>query len=60
MSGRRDQHEPDQRGRTEPTLGNLDQLDAPPRDTPPRDGLPSMKVEPRNARTASLGSTTTG
>lgn len=50
MSGRRDQHEPDQRGRTEPTLGNLDQLDAPPRDMPPRDGLPSMKIEPRNAR----------
>ncbi|MBD8878960.1 hypothetical protein IHE49_00540 [Rhodanobacter sp. 7MK24] len=55
MSGRRDQHESEQRGRTEPTLGNLDQLDAPSRrgslrDAPPRDDLPSMKAEPRNAR----------
>ncbi|MBD8899640.1 hypothetical protein [Rhodanobacter sp. DHG33] len=55
MSGRRDQHESDHRGRTEPTLGNLDQLDAPPdratlRDPPPRDDLPSMPIEPRNAR----------
>jgi hypothetical protein len=50
MSGRRDQHESDHRGRTEPTLGNLDQLDAPPRHVPPRDGLPSMKVEPRSTR----------
>ncbi|BFI95202.1 MAG: hypothetical protein RSP_07120 [Rhodanobacter sp.] len=50
MSGRRDQHEPDHRGRTEPTLGNLDQLDAPPRSAPPRDGLPSMKIDPRDAR----------
>ncbi len=50
MSGRRDQHESDHRGRTEPTLGNLDQLDAPPRHAPLRDGLPSMKVEPRGTR----------
>lgn len=48
MSGRRDQHESDHRGRTEPTLGNLDQLDAPPRDDTPRDDLPSMKTEPRD------------
>ena len=53
MSGHRDQHDSDPRGRTEPTLGNLDQLDAPPnrsslRDEPPRDDLPSMKIEPRN------------
>ncbi|MBD8872320.1 hypothetical protein [Rhodanobacter sp. DHB23] len=52
MSGRRDQHEPEQRGRTEPTLGNLDQLDAPPRQATPRDDLPSMKAEPRGARAA--------
>lgn len=55
MSGRRDQHESEHRGRTEPTLGNLDQLDAPPhkaslRDAPPRDDLPSMKTEPRGPR----------
>jgi hypothetical protein len=50
MSGRRDQHESDHRGRTEPTLGNLDQLDAPPSHTSPRDDLPSMQAEPRNAR----------
>ncbi|MEW9572454.1 hypothetical protein ABQJ54_11895 [Rhodanobacter sp. Si-c] len=37
MSGRRDQHESESRGRTEPTLGDLDQLDAPPRSAPPRD-----------------------
>lgn len=50
MSGRRDQHETEHRGRTEPTLGNLDQLDAPPRGELPRDDLPSMKTEPRSAR----------
>ena len=50
MSGRRDQHESDHRGRTEPTLGNLDQLDAPPSHTSPRDDLPSMQAEPRSAR----------
>ena len=50
MSGHRDQHESDHHGRTEPSLGNLDNLDAPLHDAPPRDDLPSMKVEPRHAR----------
>lgn len=52
MSGRRDQHESDNRGRTEPTLGDLDQLDAPPRSASPRDDLPSLNIEPRTARGA--------
>lgn len=51
MNGRRGQHESDHRGRTEPTLGNLDQLDAPPRQASPRDDLPSMQAEPRSVRT---------
>ncbi|HEY8682692.1 MAG TPA: tetratricopeptide repeat protein [Rhodanobacter sp.] len=50
MSGNRDQHEADSRGRTEPTLGDLDHLDAPRE--PSRDGLPQVTVEPRRARTA--------
>ena len=47
MSGRRDQHESDPQGRTEPTLGNLDQLDAADaRDTrKPDDGLPKVTVD---------------
>ncbi|MBA2079277.1 hypothetical protein [Rhodanobacter sp. PCA2] len=47
MSGRRDQHEPESRGRTEPTLGSLDQLDAPPRGAPMRDDPPWPDAEPR-------------
>ncbi len=47
MSGRRDQHEPESRGRTEPTLGSLDQLDAPPRGAPMRDDPPWPDTEPR-------------
>ena len=48
MNGRRDQHESEPRGRTEPTLGNLDQLDAPPRSTLPRDDPPWQEDdEPR-------------
>lgn len=50
MSGRRDQHESDHRGRTEPTLGDLGQLDEPPRGAAPRDDLPSLNIEPRTAR----------
>lgn len=50
MSGRRDQHESDHRGRTEPTLGDLGQLDEPPRGAAPADDLPSLNVEPRVAR----------
>ncbi|GAA0704744.1 hypothetical protein ISN75_17500 [Dyella marensis] len=47
MNGRRDQHESDPQGRTEPTLGNLDQLDAADaRDTrKPDDGLPKVTVD---------------
>jgi tetratricopeptide (TPR) repeat protein len=48
MSVRRDQHEADSHRRTEPTLGNIDQLDAPR--GPASDGLPQVKVEPRDAR----------
>ena len=53
MSGRRDQHEADSHGRTEPTLGDMDHLDAPR--APAGDGLPQVTVEPRHsrARTAS-------
>ncbi|MEW9623943.1 hypothetical protein [Rhodanobacter geophilus] len=40
MSGRRDQHESEPRGRTEPKLGNLDQLDVPPRSASPHDDDP--------------------
>lgn len=50
MSGRRDQHDADSRGRTEPTLGDLDHLDA-PRAPLGDDGLPQVKVEPRHGRT---------
>ncbi|MBT2116082.1 hypothetical protein KK141_00940 [Dyella sp. LX-66] len=47
MNGRRDQHESDPQGRTEPTLGNLDQLDAADaRDArKPDDGLPKVTVD---------------
>jgi len=52
MSGRRDQHDADSHGRTEPTLGDLDHLDAPPRaPLPLNDGLPQVTVEPRHGRT---------
>jgi tetratricopeptide (TPR) repeat protein len=46
MSGHRDPHESGPPGRTEPTLGDLDQLDS-PRARSPRDGLPAIAVEPR-------------
>lgn len=48
MSGNRDQHDVNARGRTEPTLGDLDHLDAPVR--PSGDGLPQVNVEPRQRR----------
>ena len=48
MSGRRDQHDADAPRRTEPTLGDLDHLDAPR--APSGDGLPQVKVEPRQPR----------
>ncbi|TPG46103.1 hypothetical protein EAH75_15865 [Rhodanobacter glycinis] len=46
MSGRRDQHDAHPPTRTEPTLGDLDRLDAPR--APSRDGLPEVSVEPRH------------
>jgi hypothetical protein len=45
MSGRRDQHDSNSHGRTEPTLGDLDHLDAPR--APSSDGLPQVTIEPR-------------
>jgi len=50
MSGRRDQHEADSHGRTEPTLGDLDHLDAPR--APSDDDLPQVTVERRYSRAA--------
>jgi len=50
MSGRRDQHEADSHGRTEPTLGDLDHLDEPR--SPSDDGLPQVTVEARQPRAA--------
>jgi hypothetical protein len=54
MSERRDQHNADSRGRTEPTLGDLDHLDAP---RAPGDGLPQVTAEPRRAHAATHMST---
>lgn len=48
MSGRRDQHDGHPPIRTEPTLGDLDRLDAPR--TAHGDGLPQVSVEPRHPR----------
>ena len=48
MSGRRDQHDAHPPIRTEPTLGDLGQLDAPR--APAGDGLPQVSVEPRRPR----------
>ena len=48
MSGHRDPYEADSRGRTEPTLGDIGQLDAP--SAPPGDGLPQIMIEPRPRR----------
>jgi len=45
MSGRRNQHDAYPPARTEPVLGDLDQLDAPR--APVTDGLPQVSVEPR-------------
>ncbi|HUW54628.1 MAG TPA: hypothetical protein VMV99_14560 [Rhodanobacter sp.] len=48
MSGHRDPYEADSRGRTEPTLGDIGQLDTP--SASPGDGLPQIMVEPRPRR----------
>jgi tetratricopeptide (TPR) repeat protein len=49
MSGNRENHQSDPRGRTEPTLGDIDRLDAPV-PAPAPDGLPQVTVEPRVSR----------
>jgi tetratricopeptide (TPR) repeat protein len=49
MSGNRENHENDPRRRTEPTLGDIDRLDA-PAPAPASDGLPQVTVEPRVSR----------
>ncbi|MEP7184532.1 MAG: hypothetical protein ABI767_01735 [Rhodanobacter sp.] len=49
MSGRRDQHDAKPSIRTEPTLGDLDDLDA--SRAPIGDGLPNITVEPRRPQT---------
>jgi len=49
MSGNWENHENDPRGRTEPTLGDIDRLDA-PAPAPASDGLPQVTVEPRVSR----------
>ncbi|WP_199100212.1 tetratricopeptide repeat protein [Dyella sp. ASV21] len=53
MNGRKDQHEHGSQGRTEPTMGNLDNLEAPvqaPRDD---DGLPHFSSGPEHRRGSS-------
>jgi tetratricopeptide (TPR) repeat protein len=55
MSGNRENHENDPRGRTEPTLGDIDRLDA-PAPAPASDGLPQVTVEPRVSRTRTRAS----
>jgi tetratricopeptide (TPR) repeat protein len=49
MSRNRENHQSDPRGRTEPTLGDIDRLDAPV-PAPAPDGLPQVTVEPRVSR----------
>lgn len=48
MREHRDQHETGPRGRTEPTLGDLSNLEAPP--TPPVQPLPDLRAERRTSR----------
>lgn len=48
MREHRDQHETGARGRTEPTLGDLSNLEAPL--TPQEQSLPDLRAEPRPAR----------
>ncbi|HET6555460.1 MAG TPA: hypothetical protein VFG49_18170 [Dyella sp.] len=51
MNGRKDQHDHGT-GRTEPTLGNLDNLDGPPPKQPADDGLPRFTLDPEMRRAA--------
>lgn len=46
MSGNHDFNDPGNSGRTEPKLGNLDQLHGSPPPAEPDDGLPRIQVEP--------------
>ncbi|WP_266158227.1 hypothetical protein [Dyella silvatica] len=52
MSGRKDHHDADQHGRTEPTLGDLDHLDEPSPLSSARDGLPHVSIDPERRRSA--------
>jgi tetratricopeptide (TPR) repeat protein len=51
MNGRKDQHEHDPQGRTEPTLGDLDHLDESPRPKAD-DGLPRVTLDAGQRRPA--------
>lgn len=53
MNGRKDQHEHGSQGRTEPTLGNLDNLDTPAQAPKNDDGLPPLTLDPDMRRAAS-------
>lgn len=55
MSGNRDPNDLGYSGRTEPKLGDLDQLDRPLPAIEPDDGLPQIKVEPAYRRGAPSG-----
>jgi tetratricopeptide (TPR) repeat protein len=46
MNGRKDQHEHGSQGRTEPTLGSLDNLDEPAKAPKSDDGLPPFTLDP--------------
>jgi len=46
MNGRKDQHDHGSSGRTEPTLGNLDNLDEPAPKSRSDDGLPTFTLDP--------------
>jgi tetratricopeptide (TPR) repeat protein len=50
MSGNRDNNDPGNSGRTEPKLGNLDQLHGSLPPAEPDDGLPRIQVEPAYRR----------
>ncbi|WP_267224989.1 hypothetical protein [Dyella silvae] len=53
MNGRKDQHEHGSQGRTEPTMGNLDNLDTPAQAPRNDDGLPPLTLDPDMRRAAS-------
>ncbi|GLQ94780.1 hypothetical protein [Dyella acidisoli] len=53
MGRKRDPNDPSNSGRTEPKLGNLDQVDRPHPAAEPDDGLPRIQVEPAYRRDAS-------